>query len=178
LTIRRVRTPTGEAPARAWRHRWRRRSDLSGRGLRRWLDTAAVAVSEGRVFRRIDRHGNLGTTLSDRRRRRSWPPRVAAAWLEGDFARHSLRAGFATAAARAGRSRPQSCATGAGVACRSPAVTSARAPAGTTIPSPRLASEHLILGAGGGAQQDRCRSSSRRKTASLSGGLHSFLIGQ
>ena len=32
--------------------------------LRRWLE--AAATSEGRVFRRIDRHGNLGPTLSDR----------------------------------------------------------------------------------------------------------------
>jgi len=30
--------------------------------LRRWLE--AAATSEGRVFRRIDRHGNLGPTLS------------------------------------------------------------------------------------------------------------------
>jgi integrase len=69
--------------------------------LRRWLDTAAV--SEGRVFRRIDRHGNLGPALSDRLAE-IVAGRAGAAGLKGDFAGHSLRAGFATAAARAGRS--------------------------------------------------------------------------
>jgi hypothetical protein len=71
-------------------------------GLRRWLDGAAV--SEGRVFRRIDRHGNPGPALSDRALADIVTARAAAAGLEGDFAGHSLRAGFATAAARAGRS--------------------------------------------------------------------------
>jgi integrase len=66
------------------------------------LDTAAV--SEGRVFRRIDRHGRLGPTLSDRALADIVAARAAAAGLEGDFAGHSLRAGFATAAAGAGRS--------------------------------------------------------------------------
>jgi integrase len=70
--------------------------------LRRWLEEAAV--SEGRVFRRIDRHGNLGPALSDRALAEIVAARAAAAGLEGDFAGHSLRAGFATAAARAGRS--------------------------------------------------------------------------
>jgi len=70
--------------------------------LRRWLE--AAATSEGRVFRRIDRHGHLGPTLSDRALAEIVTARAAAAGLEGDFAGHSLRAGFATAAARAGRS--------------------------------------------------------------------------
>jgi hypothetical protein len=52
--------------------------------LRRWL--AAAAVSEGHVFRRIDRHGNLGPTLSDRRWAEIVAGRAAAASLEGDFA--------------------------------------------------------------------------------------------
>jgi site-specific recombinase XerD len=68
--------------------------------LRRWL--AATAIAEGRVFRRIDRHGNLGPTLSDRALAEIVASRAAAAGLAGDFAGHSLRAGFATAAARAG----------------------------------------------------------------------------
>jgi integrase len=70
--------------------------------VRRWLETAAI--DEGRVFRRIDRHGNLGPTLSDRALAEIVAMRAAAAGIEGDFAGHSLRAGFATAAARAGRS--------------------------------------------------------------------------
>jgi integrase len=70
--------------------------------LRRWLD--AAAIGEGRVFHRIDRHGNLSPTLSDRALAEIVAARAAAAELEGDFAGHSLRAGFATAGARAGRS--------------------------------------------------------------------------
>jgi hypothetical protein len=72
--------------------------------LRHWLESAAIG--EGRVFRRIDRHGHLGPTLSDR----------ALAEI---------------VAARA--------ATAAGRACRLPAATSARAPAGTI--TPRLTSD-------------------------------------
>jgi hypothetical protein len=72
---------------------------VSGRGaLRRWLDTAVV--NEGRVFRRIDRHSNIGLALSDRALAEIVAARAAAAGLEGDFAGHSLRAGFATAAGR------------------------------------------------------------------------------
>jgi integrase len=70
--------------------------------LRGWL--AAAAIADGRVFRRIDRHGNLGSALSDRTLAEIVAARAAAAGLEGDFAGHSLRSGFATAAARAGRS--------------------------------------------------------------------------
>jgi len=70
--------------------------------LRGWLE--AAAVNEGRVFRRIDRHGRLGPTLSDRALAEIVAARADTAGLEGDFAGHSLRAGFATAAARAGRS--------------------------------------------------------------------------
>jgi integrase len=70
--------------------------------LRRWL--AAAAIGEGRVFRRIDRHGHLGPSLSDRALAEIVAARAGTAGLEGNFAGHSLRAGFATAAARAGRS--------------------------------------------------------------------------
>jgi hypothetical protein len=63
--------------------------------LRRWL--AAAAIGAGRVFRRLDRPGKLGLTLSDRALAEIVAARAAAAG-------HSLRAGFATAAARAGRS--------------------------------------------------------------------------
>jgi hypothetical protein len=71
--------------------------------LRGWFETAAIG--EGRVFRRIDRHGNHGLTLSDwalaemvaaravRGTRRRVRRAFAARWV-----------GFATAAARAGRS--------------------------------------------------------------------------
>jgi hypothetical protein len=58
-------------------------------GLRRWLDGAAV--SEGRVFRRIDRHGNPGPALSDRALADIVTARAAAAGFEGDFAATHLR---------------------------------------------------------------------------------------
>jgi len=61
---------------------------VSGRG---------AAVSEGRVFRRIDRHGHRGPTLLDRALAEIVAARTAAAGLAGGFAGHSLRAGFATA---------------------------------------------------------------------------------
>jgi integrase len=73
------------------------------RSLRAWLEVAGIA--EGSVFRRVDRHGRvLPERLS--------PEAVAivvkraAARITLDaaaFAGHSLRAGFATTAARAGR---------------------------------------------------------------------------
>ncbi len=73
------------------------------RAFRAWLDRSAVV--EGPVFRAVDRHGRIGEQrLSDRA--------VAivvkrAADLVGldaeDFAGHSLRAGLATSAARAGK---------------------------------------------------------------------------
>ncbi|MGP6159783.1 MAG: hypothetical protein ACLPYS_20185 [Vulcanimicrobiaceae bacterium] len=63
--------------------------------LRRWLE--AAAIGERRVFRRIDRHGNLGPALSDRALAKTVASPTAAVGLEGDFAEHSLRSGFATA---------------------------------------------------------------------------------
>jgi Phage integrase family len=94
--------PTAKGPARPSPSRLeeKKRRVRSG-ALRRWL--AAGAIGAGRAFRRIDRHGHLGPTLSDRALAEIVAAH-AAAGLEGDFAGHSLRAGFATAAARAGRS--------------------------------------------------------------------------
>ncbi len=71
------------------------------RSLQRWLEAAAIA--KGPLFRRIDRHGNIGTALSDRALANMVTARAATAGLDGDFTAHSLRSGFATAAARAGR---------------------------------------------------------------------------
>lgn len=66
-----------------------------------WL--AAVAIDSGRLFRRIDRHGHVGEFLSDRAVALIVKKRAGAAGLEPAlFAGHSLRAGFATAAAAAG----------------------------------------------------------------------------
>jgi hypothetical protein len=106
-------------------------------GAARWLEIAAV--SEGRVFRRIDRHGNLGPTLSDRAlaeivaARAPARPESRATSPGTRCAPGSRRRPPAPVAPR-----PRSCATGAGRACRSPAATSAVAPAGTDNPAADL----------------------------------------
>jgi site-specific recombinase XerD len=66
-----------------------------------WLD---VAGSEGPVFRQVDRHANIGVRLSANAVAKIIRERAAAADVAGDFAGHSLRAGFATTAAALGRS--------------------------------------------------------------------------
>jgi integrase len=73
------------------------------RSLRAWLD--AAGITEGPVFRSVDRHGKVSPArLSDRAV--ALIIKRAVASIGGDaaaFAGHSLRAGFATSAARAGR---------------------------------------------------------------------------
>jgi site-specific recombinase XerC len=69
-------------PVRAWRA-WR----------------AASGITDGAAFRSVSRHGHLGTTrLSDRAVADMIKRRAHHAGLAGDFAGHSLRAGFATEA--------------------------------------------------------------------------------
>jgi integrase len=70
------------------------------KALRGWL---ALAGNDGTVFRRVDRHGNIGASLTSSAIATIVRERAEAVGLEGNFAGHSLRAGFATAAARAGR---------------------------------------------------------------------------
>ncbi len=70
------------------------------RALQTWLDAARLA--EGNIFRSIDRHGAIGAKLSPWAIGEIVKARVAAVGLDGDFGAHSLRAGFATAAARGG----------------------------------------------------------------------------
>jgi len=70
--------------------------------LRAWLVVADI--SEGRVFRSVNRHGQVGEGLSDRAVAGIVKRRAEQAGLEpARFSGHSLRAGFATAAALAGR---------------------------------------------------------------------------
>ncbi|MGH3611884.1 MAG: site-specific integrase [Pseudonocardia sp.] len=65
------------------------------RAWRAWQATSAIAT--GPAFRAVDRHGRLGPRrLSDRAVADMVKRRAAAAGLEGPFAGHSLRAGFAT----------------------------------------------------------------------------------
>jgi integrase len=65
--------------------------------VRAWLD--ASGITDGAAFRSVSRHGHLGTTrLSDRAVADMIKRRAQHAGLAGDFAGHSLRAGFATEA--------------------------------------------------------------------------------
>lgn len=66
-----------------------------------WI--ALAGIREGLAFRSIDRHGNLGASLSDRAVALILKSRTRRAGLDPQgFSGHSLRAGFATSAARAG----------------------------------------------------------------------------
>jgi integrase len=72
------------------------------RAWRAWAD--AAGLTDGPAFRAVNRHGGLGTgRLEPGSVARIVRRRVAAVGLPAaDFAGHSLRSGFATAAARAG----------------------------------------------------------------------------
>jgi integrase len=71
------------------------------KALEHWL--TAVGIAEGRVFRSVAKGGRLGLTFSDKSVARVVKHRAKLAGLDpAMFAGHSLRAGFATAAARAG----------------------------------------------------------------------------
>lgn len=71
--------------------------------LRTWL--AAGRISEGPVFRSIDRHGNLGGRLDGRDVARILKAAAERAGVDATLVSgHSLRAGLATSAALAGKS--------------------------------------------------------------------------
>jgi integrase len=73
------------------------------RSVRAWLD--AAGVSEGPIFRAVNRHGRVGAArLSDRAVALVVQRAATSIGLDAaTFAGHSLRAGFATSAARAGK---------------------------------------------------------------------------
>lgn len=73
------------------------------RSLRAWLDAAGIL--ENAIFRSVDQHGHVSPeALSDRSVARIVQRTAKAAGLEPSrFAGHSLRAGFATTAARKGK---------------------------------------------------------------------------
>jgi site-specific recombinase XerD len=60
------------------------------------------AITEGGVFRAIDRHGNVKARMTDQSVALIVKKLTGRAGLEGDYSGHSLRAGFATQAARSG----------------------------------------------------------------------------
>ena len=65
-----------------------------------WI--AAAGLTAGPLFRSVDRHGRLGSSLSTRAVADVVKKRAALAGLDGAFSGHSLRSGFATSAAYAG----------------------------------------------------------------------------
>jgi integrase len=72
------------------------------RALQAWLDVAGIA--DGPIFRAVSKGGRvLADRLSDRAVARTIQGAASAAGLEGDFGGHSLRAGLATSAAKAGK---------------------------------------------------------------------------
>lgn len=72
------------------------------RSLRAWID--AAKITEGPLFRSVSKHGHIGGQLDGRDVARLVKRRATAAGLDATrFSGHSLRAGLATAAARAGR---------------------------------------------------------------------------
>ena len=71
--------------------------------LRTWLDRADI--TDGRVFRSVNRHGRVNGSLSDRAVALLVKRAAEAAGLDpGGYSGHSLRSGFATSAAAAGAS--------------------------------------------------------------------------
>ena len=81
------------------------------RALRAWLDTAQI--TDGEIFRRVTRTGTVSSPLTPQSVALIIKKRARAAGLDPrEFARHSLRSGYATQAARDGcpRSRnPPQC---------------------------------------------------------------------
>jgi integrase len=73
------------------------------RALRAWLD--AASITSGPVFRSVGRDGELGGRAADRAVARAVKRAARLVGLDpAEFAGHSLRAGLATAAAKAGKS--------------------------------------------------------------------------
>jgi len=66
--------------------------------LSQWLD--AAQITEGAVFRRIRKGGQIGARLSPASVGEIVQARCALAGIQGDFSAHSLRSGFVTEAAR------------------------------------------------------------------------------
>ncbi|EFC84792.1 integrase family protein [Parafrankia sp. EUN1f] len=107
VTVRRSKTDQEAAGAQVGLAYGSYRPTCPVRAWRGWVAAAAAAgtpLADGPAFRGINRHGQVGTVrLYPGSVARIVQRRVAAAGLDpADFAGHSLRSGFATAAARAG----------------------------------------------------------------------------
>lgn len=75
------------------------------RAVRDWLEHASLTLSEGRLFRHVSRGGKVGRArLGDRAVALIVKKRALLAGFDpAEFAGHSLRAGLATSAAKAGK---------------------------------------------------------------------------
>ncbi|WP_420497434.1 site-specific integrase [Parafrankia sp. FMc2] len=107
VTVRRSKTDQEAAGAQVGLSYGSYRPTCPVRAWRAWVAAAAgagVPLAGGPAFRGINRHGQVGAVrLYPGSVARIVQRRVAAAGLDpADFAGHSLRSGFATAAARAG----------------------------------------------------------------------------
>ena len=81
----------------------------AARALRAWIEAAGIV--DGPLFRAIDRHGRVGDCLTVQDVRRMLRRRIERAGLtlagSKEFGSHSLRSGFCTSAAEAGRTIEQ-----------------------------------------------------------------------
>ncbi|WP_018640073.1 site-specific integrase [Parafrankia elaeagni] len=107
VTVRRSKTDQEAAGAQVGLSYGSYRPTCPVRAWRGWVAAAAgagVPLAGGPAFRGVNRHGQVGAgRLYSGSVARIVQRRVAAAGLDpADFAGHSLRSGFATAAARAG----------------------------------------------------------------------------
>lgn len=103
LVVRKSKTdPHGEGHVKGIRY-GEHPATCPVRALRAWL--RASGIERGPIFRPVDRHGNISDgTLTGRSVARIIKRACARAGLrEEDFSGHSLRAGFTTQAARAGK---------------------------------------------------------------------------
>jgi len=102
VTVRRSKTDQEGAGAEVALANGTNPATCPVRACRAWLEAAGVA--EGAVFRSVDRHGHLGERLDGADVSRLVKRAARRAGLDAArFSGHSLRAGLATTAARAGR---------------------------------------------------------------------------
>lgn len=84
----------------------RNRSTCPVRSMQEWL--SASGITNGQVFRRMDRHGNLYERLTDQSVRLIVQKNCQkAGLLATSYGAHSLRSGFCSTAAKAGKSEHQ-----------------------------------------------------------------------
>ncbi len=103
LTIRRAKTDQEAQGTRIGLPYGSHAATCPVRALRAWREASGIA--DGAVFRSVDRHGNVGQRLGGAEVGRVVKRSAARAGLDAArYSGHSLRAGLATSAARAGRS--------------------------------------------------------------------------